>query len=182
MLCIDVATGWSFECLTDPSGPLDGGWCCRSRHDGHNFARDIRNIGVWFELERLDGLGRSLSRTKTFARSRRRRASSSRTCASWCRRPCNPRRSARSWPCADVQVLAKRTRRYSPITFATATTPWPAAWRRPRWAADDRHAGVRVRLTVRYQALPLSSCSCSRATRTTRRTSRRTAAAFSTSS
>ena len=68
MLCVDAATGWSFECLTEPSGlPLDGGLVLQKvRHDGHNFARDIRTIGVWFELERFDGLGRALSRTKAF--------------------------------------------------------------------------------------------------------------------
>jgi hypothetical protein len=36
------------------------------RHDGHNFARDIRTVGIWFEMERFDGLGRFVSRTKTF--------------------------------------------------------------------------------------------------------------------
>jgi len=68
MLCIDASTGWSFECLTEASGqPPDGGLVLqRVRHDGHNFAKDIRTIGVWFELERFDGLGQSLSRTKAF--------------------------------------------------------------------------------------------------------------------
>ncbi|HMB56597.1 MAG TPA: hypothetical protein VKM35_05245 [Arenimonas sp.] len=61
MKCADSATGWTFDCLTDVSGqPQDGGLVLQKvRHDGHNFAKDIRTVGLWFEFEKFDALGQS---------------------------------------------------------------------------------------------------------------------------
>lgn len=50
----DPETNWAFECVTDSSGsePPQGGLVLQKvRHDGHNFAKDIRMIGVWIEIE-----------------------------------------------------------------------------------------------------------------------------------
>src|SRR4249919_3109103 len=66
MKCADSDTGWTFDCLTDVSGqPLDGGLVLQKvRHDGHNFAKDIRTVGLWFEFEKYDALGQLQGRAK----------------------------------------------------------------------------------------------------------------------
>jgi hypothetical protein len=55
----DKLTGWTFETPTDSSGkPPAGGLIMRQmRHQGHNFARDIRMIGLWIEVEHVDDSG-----------------------------------------------------------------------------------------------------------------------------
>src|SRR5437773_1187983 len=49
----DSATGWTFECPTDSQGnPPQSGLILKPvRHDGHNFAKDIRTIGLWLEVQ-----------------------------------------------------------------------------------------------------------------------------------
>jgi hypothetical protein len=56
----DQLTGWSFETPTDSSGnPPSGGLVMQQmRHQGHNFARDIRMIGLWIEVEHVDDSGK----------------------------------------------------------------------------------------------------------------------------
>jgi len=56
----DSATGWSFVCATDAAGtrPPPGGLVLTEmQHDGHNFCRDLRMIGIriWMEEIRPDG-------------------------------------------------------------------------------------------------------------------------------
>jgi hypothetical protein len=61
----DKLTGWTFVTPTDASGkpissttdPLSGGLVLQQmRHDGHNFAREIRLVGIWLEIEMYDEL------------------------------------------------------------------------------------------------------------------------------
>jgi hypothetical protein len=60
MLHNNPETGWTFECLTDSSGkPLEGGLVLQKvRHQGHNFAKDIRTVGIWLSYETVDGSGK----------------------------------------------------------------------------------------------------------------------------
>jgi hypothetical protein len=55
----DAITGWSFDCPVDAAGrPPDGGLQIHDvRHDGHNFAKDIRVVALWLEVERVDARG-----------------------------------------------------------------------------------------------------------------------------
>jgi hypothetical protein len=56
----DRATGWTGTILTAPGGtrPPPGGLALQDlRHDQHNFARDIRMIGVRLKLEQVDRAG-----------------------------------------------------------------------------------------------------------------------------
>jgi hypothetical protein len=59
MLYDNPETGWTFDCLTDPSGkPPEGGMVLQKvRHQGHNFAKDVRLIGFWFTYETIDESG-----------------------------------------------------------------------------------------------------------------------------
>jgi hypothetical protein len=59
---VQSATGWSFECLTDAGQkPIEGGLALKDvRHDRHNFARDIRTVGVWITIEVVDKSGEIL--------------------------------------------------------------------------------------------------------------------------
>ena len=59
MIHDDKVTGWTFETPSDSSGkPLAGGLVLQKmRHQGHNFARDIRMVGVWIEVEHVDDVG-----------------------------------------------------------------------------------------------------------------------------
>ena len=61
-------TSWTFECLTDSSGkPPEGGLVLQEvRHDGHNFAKDIRTIGLWIYMEDVDRSGKVLQNKKKF--------------------------------------------------------------------------------------------------------------------
>src|SRR5690349_4154063 len=55
--------GWTFDAeFDDQTGaPLDGNLALTSvRHDGHNFAHDLRAIGIWIKLEHVDGSGQVL--------------------------------------------------------------------------------------------------------------------------
>jgi hypothetical protein len=55
--------GWTFNAeLDDQTGaPLDGNLALTNvRHDGHNFAHDLRVIGAWIKLEHVDGSGQVL--------------------------------------------------------------------------------------------------------------------------
>jgi hypothetical protein len=56
MKLTDAATNWSFDCLTDSSGnPPPGGMVLQQvRHDGHNFAKDVRLIGFWLTIETVE--------------------------------------------------------------------------------------------------------------------------------
>jgi hypothetical protein len=61
--------GWTFETeLDDLAGaPAPSGLALRNvRHDGHNFAQDIRLIGLWVTLEHIDTKGKVLSTEKKF--------------------------------------------------------------------------------------------------------------------
>jgi hypothetical protein len=64
----DKLTGWTFECPVDSSGKppeSQGGIVLREmRHDGHNFAREVRMIGLWIEIENGDGSGNIGNREK----------------------------------------------------------------------------------------------------------------------
>jgi len=55
----DKLTGWTFETPSDASGkPQAGGLVLQNvRHQGHNLARDIRVVGVWIEVEKVDASG-----------------------------------------------------------------------------------------------------------------------------
>jgi hypothetical protein len=55
----DTATKWGFDCLTDASGnlPPDGIVLQNMQHDSHNFAKDVRLIGLWVETETVDPSG-----------------------------------------------------------------------------------------------------------------------------
>ncbi|MBA3461244.1 MAG: hypothetical protein H0T46_14870 [Deltaproteobacteria bacterium] len=59
-------TGWSFDCPLNPGGtPPPGGIVLKNvRHDGHNFAKDIRVIALWLEIERRDASGRATTSFK----------------------------------------------------------------------------------------------------------------------
>lgn len=48
--------GWTFDADLDDAtgGPAEGGLALVNvRHDGHNFAKDIRTIGVWIHSQRV---------------------------------------------------------------------------------------------------------------------------------
>jgi hypothetical protein len=68
MKLADPTTNWAFTCLTDPGGkPLAGGLVLQQvTHDGHNFAKDIRVIGIWIETELVDSSGKVISTAKKF--------------------------------------------------------------------------------------------------------------------
>jgi hypothetical protein len=56
----DAATGWNCDVLLDDSGtkPPPGGLLLRGlEHQGHNFAREVRVVGLWIEVEALDNTG-----------------------------------------------------------------------------------------------------------------------------
>jgi hypothetical protein len=63
MKVVDVATGWSFECPTTAGGDaLPGGLVLQGvTNDGHNFAKDIRLIGLWLNVEQVDPSGKVVS-------------------------------------------------------------------------------------------------------------------------
>jgi hypothetical protein len=64
----DRLTGWSFECLTDSAGkrPPEGGIVLRAvRHQQHNFARDLRLIGLRIVVQEVDAQGRVTDRDRT---------------------------------------------------------------------------------------------------------------------
>lgn len=53
----DATTGWSFDLVYDSTGtaPPDGGLVLQNmRHDGHNYARDVRVVGIWLKFELVD--------------------------------------------------------------------------------------------------------------------------------
>lgn len=54
-------TGWSFDCLTDSGNkPPAGGLALQNlRHDGHNFAKDVRVVGLWIETQSVDAAGKA---------------------------------------------------------------------------------------------------------------------------
>jgi hypothetical protein len=65
----DPSTQWSFSCQTDSGGtkPPAGGLVLQQvQHDGHNFARDIRVVGFWVEIETVSPTGSVTSTTKKF--------------------------------------------------------------------------------------------------------------------
>ncbi|EOD66601.1 hypothetical protein [Amycolatopsis vancoresmycina] len=68
MKLFDRATRWSLDCDTDTGGkPLPGGIVLRNvRHDDHNFATDIRTVGIWVETQVIDPPGTVVSTKKTF--------------------------------------------------------------------------------------------------------------------
>ncbi len=63
----DPETKWSFDCLTDSAGkPPAGGLVLQNlRHDGHNFAKDVRVVGLWIETEVVEASGAVFSTAKT---------------------------------------------------------------------------------------------------------------------
>jgi len=64
-----LGLGWTFESELDDStgAPAPSGLALRKvRHDGHNFAQDIRLIGLWVTLEHVDTKGNVLSTEKKF--------------------------------------------------------------------------------------------------------------------
>jgi hypothetical protein len=69
----DPATGWSFTCETNATGKkvLDDGLVLQEvRHDGHNFAKDIRVIGLRMFVETIDPTGKVVSVDSEFLRLR----------------------------------------------------------------------------------------------------------------
>src|SRR5262245_29678716 len=65
----DPATGWSGVCVTDGSNrrPAAGGLVLQNvMHDGHNFARDIRPIGIRLKLEQVTPRNTVASITSVF--------------------------------------------------------------------------------------------------------------------
>jgi hypothetical protein len=57
----DKLTGWTFECPVDSGGkpqePLGGIVLREMRHEGHNFAREVRLLGFCIEIEHVDESG-----------------------------------------------------------------------------------------------------------------------------
>lgn len=68
MKLADPVTGWSFQCLTGSgSAPPAGGLVLQDvTHAGHNFAKDVRLIGLWIETEDVDPSGTSIATDKKF--------------------------------------------------------------------------------------------------------------------
>ncbi len=95
----DPVTGWSFECVTDSAGkPPNGGLVLRDiRHDGHNFAKDVRVIGLVIEVEHVTGEAPRPSAGRSFASSVPRGSSRVRRGRRCSRRP-SLRRSGRAQP------------------------------------------------------------------------------------
>ena len=65
----DATTGWNYSYLTDGAGstPPAGGLVLQNIDRlGHSFARDIRLIGFWIELETVDPDGTVTAGAKTF--------------------------------------------------------------------------------------------------------------------
>lgn len=64
----DPSTKWSFECAIDPSGtPPAGGLQLKDmQHDGHNFAKDVRVIGLWIETQQITPPDKVTSTSNTF--------------------------------------------------------------------------------------------------------------------
>ncbi|MEO8552918.1 MAG: hypothetical protein ABI678_23240 [Kofleriaceae bacterium] len=60
----DAATGWSFDLIQDAGDkPGPGGLILKNvRHDGHNYARDIRMIGIWLKFELFDPASKQITR------------------------------------------------------------------------------------------------------------------------
>lgn len=61
--------GWTFDTeLNDATGvPEEGGLVLKHvRHDGHNFAHDIRFIGVWINFDKVDSTGKVIDTLKKF--------------------------------------------------------------------------------------------------------------------
>src|SRR5512141_1719065 len=65
----NAATGWTFDLVQDSAGgPAPGGLILKNiRHDGHNYARDVRVIGIWLRFDEVDHTsGKVLSSTSRF--------------------------------------------------------------------------------------------------------------------
>lgn len=64
----DPTTLWSFECVTDGAGsaPVGGLVLQEVRHDGHNFAKDIRLVGFWIEIETVEPSGTVTKKERKF--------------------------------------------------------------------------------------------------------------------
>jgi hypothetical protein len=68
MKLTDPVTQWSFDCLADAGRkPLPGGLALQNvTHDQHNFAKDIRVVGIWIETEVVEPSGAVVSTSKQF--------------------------------------------------------------------------------------------------------------------
>jgi len=66
MKIVDPTTNWAFDLALEPDGtPPTGGLNLRDiRHDGHNFAKDVRLIGLWLETETVETNGQVSQPTK----------------------------------------------------------------------------------------------------------------------
>jgi hypothetical protein len=65
----DPLTGWSFTCLTDAAGtgPPAGGLVLQAvKHQQHNFAKDLRLIGLRIAIQEVDPSGKVLGRNSYF--------------------------------------------------------------------------------------------------------------------
>jgi hypothetical protein len=64
----DAATGWNGTVLTDDSGnaPPGGLLLTFLDHQGHNFASEVRVVGIWLEVESLDTQGTVTAVSKKF--------------------------------------------------------------------------------------------------------------------
>src|SRR5437660_1531613 len=62
-----VVGSWSFRAAKRGAPAPPGGLVLRDvRHDGHNFAKSLRLIGLWVELQTVDSSGNAGSTTKKF--------------------------------------------------------------------------------------------------------------------
>lgn len=64
----DPETKWSFDCVIDSAGkPPAGGLALQNlRHDGHNFAKDVRVVGIWIATEVVEPSGTVTSTAKSY--------------------------------------------------------------------------------------------------------------------
>jgi hypothetical protein len=63
----NITSGWVFQATSAGSPPPPGGLVLRNvAHDGHNFAKSLRLIGIWVELQEVDSSGKPGAAKKKF--------------------------------------------------------------------------------------------------------------------
>jgi hypothetical protein len=63
----NITTGWVFQAASSGAPPPPGGLVLRNvAHDGHNFAKSLRLIGIWVELQEVAPSGQPGATKKNF--------------------------------------------------------------------------------------------------------------------